>query len=113
GEAIRAHKGRSADLRADGRLAVEREQFAVAPHVPRAGLELRAADVRLDLLVVVGDFERPGVVWAEEVRGLRVDFAAHATLQTQNEVVTRHRNTPVGMNGPRLWRGGRVVYGVS
>src|SRR5262249_11262571 len=97
-ESIGTNQGRSADLRADSRLTIEGKQLAIAPHISRAGRELGPADSGLDAVVVVSDFERSGVVRAEEVGGLRVQLAANAALQTQDEVVTRHGNTPVGRN---------------
>ena len=89
----------AADLRADRWLAVERQQLLVAPHVVLTRLELGAADVRLDLLVIVGHFERPGVVGAKEVRAFRVQLPTHSTLEPENEIITRH-DTPLVKKAP-------------
>src|SRR5262249_25442464 len=86
GEAIRLDKWRAADLRANGGLAVERQQLAVAPHVRGSPLDLAAADGLSYGLVIVIDLERPKIVGAE-VEGLfGVGFATQTTFQTANKI---------------------------
>ena len=65
GQAVGPDQRRAADVQADGRLAVEGQQFLVAPHVERAQLDLLAAERLADGVVVVIDFERAEIVGAE------------------------------------------------
>src|SRR5262249_29825660 len=83
----------AADLHADGRLALQRQQLPVAPHGPWPGLDLLAADGLANGVVVVIDLERAVVVGAVVDRGARAGLAAQPTGHAANEGV-RHENSP-------------------
>src|SRR5262249_57670880 len=61
GEAVCLDQRRAADVQADGRLALQRQQFAVAPHVVGPALEERAADLGPEGIVVLEDLDRAQV----------------------------------------------------
>src|SRR5207253_1015088 len=84
-EAVRLHQRREADLRADGRLAVNRQQLAVAPHALRAGLDDFAGERGFDRAVVVRSLERAEIEIADMDGLLRVELAALAALEVREE----------------------------
>src|SRR5262249_51151217 len=80
-----------ADLDADGRLALQRQQLLIAPHRVRAQLNLFAADRLANGVVVVIDFERAVVVGAIVDGGERIRFA---TQPTGHATYERFRHGP-------------------
>ena len=93
GETVGTNQGRAADLRADARLAGDREELAVAPHRLRAPGELVAGDDGADRVVVVVHFEGAEVVGAEVGGAFGVELPANPTAETGGEV-GRHEHTP-------------------
>ena len=83
GEAIRLHERREADLRADGGLAINRQQLAVAPHALRARLDEIAREHRLDGVVVVRGLEGAEVEIADVDGLFRVEASALAALEVR------------------------------
>jgi len=84
-QSVGADQRGRADVAADGRLAVDREEFAVAPHGAGPGRDRLAGERPGDSLVVVGHFQRPEVLGAEIESFLGVELAAKATLQTRDQ----------------------------
>ena len=85
GEAVGPNQRRATDVTSNGRFARQWEKLAVAPHVRGAALEQLSADFRLDLCVIVRDFERPEIIDAEVDCRFGVQFAADAALHTHYE----------------------------
>ena len=81
-EAIGFDERRESRIEAGARLAVDRQQLAIAPQVLRARLDLRAAHVAPDLVVVVDDFERSETLVAHPQRLCRKHRLAQVTLQS-------------------------------
>ena len=81
-ETIGFDERRESRIEAGARLAVDRQQLAVAPQVLRARLDLRAAHVLPDLVVVVDDFERSQTFVAHPQRLCRKHRLAQVTLQS-------------------------------
>src|SRR5208282_6512106 len=72
---------REARMEPDRRLAVDRQQLAIAPQVSRARLDNRARDRGLNFRVVVDDLERAEAGLAHVERLDRIFLAALAALQ--------------------------------
>ena len=86
GQAVGADQRRAADVQADGRLAVDRQELAVTPHRLRAGAAIACAAHRPGHgVVVVGDFQRPEVVGTEVQGFLGIELAAKPALQTGHQ----------------------------
>src|SRR5262249_42901210 len=85
GEAVGPYQRRAADLPADGRLAVEPQQLAVAPHGARAGGGLLPREGAGDGAVVVIDLERAEVLGAGVGRGDPVGGTTQAALQATDK----------------------------
>jgi len=80
-EAVSLDERRETDERADGRFARDGQQLAVTPHGLRARGDDVARERLLDAVVIVGDFERAEVEFAD-VRGFKRVFAtAFAALE--------------------------------
>ena len=100
------HQRREPDLKADGRLAVNGQQFPVAPHPPAARAENIAADRHLDCVVVVCRLQRAEIEIAHMQRQLRVGAAALAAFQVR-EIRARifiHRIFPFPTKSLRIKR---------
>src|SRR5262249_19422102 len=94
-QSIGPNQRRPADLSTDGGLAVEREQFVIAPHVAWPRLDFLAADRFGDSVVVVLNFERAEIIDAEVERLLGILLAAHAAFQPNCEFRI-HKALPEG-----------------
>src|SRR5512145_493256 len=80
-----ADQRRHPDVAPDGRLAVEREEVAVAPDAGGAGLDAAARQGPVDRGVVVIHLEGTEAVLAHVERALRNATAALATDEPSNE----------------------------
>src|SRR3712207_9242136 len=85
---FRSDQRRAADLQADGRLAVDRQQLLVAPHGAGAAPDRLAAQGPADRLVVVLDLERAEVLGAE-IQGLLRSEEHTSELQSRQYLVCR------------------------
>ena len=90
GQPVGPDKRRAADVAADRRLAVERQQLAVSPHRPGPRCDRRPGHRARHLLVVVRDFERTEILGTEIECFLGIELAAQATLQT-TDCLSGHR----------------------
>src|SRR5262249_50295959 len=93
GQAIGPHERREADMAANGRLVVEGQQFAVAPHRARARLDGAPGGRAADRLVVVFDLEGTEVLRAEVQRALGIGPPAEPTPQATHQFA-RHDGPP-------------------
>src|ERR1700674_4720427 len=80
-QALGMKQRREARVEPDRRLAVDRQQLAIAPEISRARLDNRARDRGLDFRVVVDHFERAEAGLAHVERLDRIFLAALAALQ--------------------------------
>ena len=85
GEPIGLDERREADLQADGRIVRHGQQLAVAPHGFRARLNGGLGERLLDAVVIVGDFERAEVEFADVRCFERIFAAALAALERLHE----------------------------
>src|SRR5262249_18651499 len=79
GQPVGADERRPADLPADRRRSVEREELGVAPHAGRPPRDGLAGERAAHPLVVVFDLQRAEALLADVHGGLVVDAAALAT----------------------------------
>src|SRR5712664_3650726 len=81
-EAFGAQQRGEPRTRSDLRLALDRQQFAIAPQIVRSAFDRRARDRGADFRVVVADFERTEAGFANVERADWVFLAALATPET-------------------------------
>ena len=79
-QAIRLDERGETDLEADGRLAFDRQQLAIPPHIRGPRLDFVPCQHGLDQVVVVIDFQRAETEFADMQRFFRVMTPALATL---------------------------------
>src|SRR5262249_61999287 len=98
---------RAADVEADGRFPLQRQELLVAPHGERPGLDLRPADGLGERVVVVVHFERAEIVLAEVGGGDGVQPVTQAALEASDEGVGHERYLQGRMQ--RAWPEVRIV----
>src|SRR5262245_61763574 len=85
GQPFGAHERRAAGMQADTRLAIDRQEFTVAPEVGFAAGDFFPANRSLNRVVVIMNFQRAEAALTNIERRLRIFPAAFSALETDDK----------------------------